>query len=146
MGRKLLLYHHVPTQRTKMERFGVEYLYQQAGRDLDLDLTQADDLTLGDYTDEGFEDLSVTALVSMSEHMETCGMGALSPDDKGDDGKEDLGAPKDEDDDNNDEEPGQVCMYVCCVCCLSQGNVRVLEVVLPMQESPPVPPMKVLPL
>ena len=53
----------------------------------------------------------------MSEHMETCGMGTLSPDDKGDDGKEDLGAPKDEDEDDNDEEPGQVCINALCVVC-----------------------------
>ena len=46
----------------------------------------------------------------MSEHMEKCGTGALSLDDEGDDGKKDLGAPKDEDDDNNDKEPGQVCI------------------------------------
>ena len=44
-------------------------------------------------------------------------MGALSPDDEGDDGKEDLGAPKEEDDDNNDEEPGQVCINALCVAC-----------------------------
>ena len=68
MGRKLLLYHHVPTQRNEIERFGVICLYQQAGRDLDLDLTQADDITLDDDTDEGFEDLSLTALVSVSCH------------------------------------------------------------------------------
>ena len=96
LGRKLLLYHHVPTQRNEIERFGVKYLYQQAGRDLDLYLTQADDITLDDDTDEGFEDLSVTVLVSMSEHMEIFGMRVLSSDDEGDDGKEDLGAPKDE--------------------------------------------------
>ena len=112
----MLPYHQVPTQRNEIETFGVEYLYQQAGRDLDLDLTQVDDITLDD-TDEGFEDLSVTALVSMSEHMETFGMRALSPDDEGDDGKEDLGAPRDEDDDNNDEEPGQVCINALCVVC-----------------------------
>ena len=47
----------------------------EASRDLDLDLTQVDDI-------EGFEDLSVTALVSMSEHMGMFGTGALSPDDK----------------------------------------------------------------
>ena len=139
----MLLYHHVSTKCNEIERFGVEYLYQQAGGDLDLDLTQADDITLDDDTDEGFANLGVTALVSMSELMGMFGMGALSPDDKGDDGKEDFGASKDEDDDNNDEEPGQVCIN--SLCCLSQGNVRVLEVVLPMQESPPVPPMKVLP-
>ena len=44
-------------------------------------------------------------------------MGALSPVDEGDDRKEDVGAPKDEDDDNNDEEPGQVYMYAVCVVC-----------------------------
>ena len=33
--------------------------------------------------------------MSMLKHMETCGMGALSPDDEGDDRKEDVGAPKD---------------------------------------------------
>ena len=53
----------------------------------------------------------------MAKHMETCGMGALSPVDEGDDRKEDVGAPKDEDDDNNDEEPGQVYMYAVCVVC-----------------------------
>ena len=53
----------------------------------------------------------------MSEHMEKCGTGALSPDDERDDGKEDLGPPKDEDDDNNDEEPGQVCINALCVVC-----------------------------
>ena len=31
----------------------------------------------------------------MSEHMETFGMGALSLDNKGDDGEEDLWVPKD---------------------------------------------------
>ena len=37
-------------------------------------------------------------------------------------------------------------MYKCSVSCLSQGsNVRVLEVVLPMQEPPPVPPVQELP-
>ena len=51
----------------------------------------------------------------MSEHMETFGMEALSPDDEGDDGKEDLGTPKDEDD--NDEEPGQICINALCVVC-----------------------------
>ena len=40
MGRKLLLYHHVPTQHNEIERFSVDYLYQQASRDMDLDLTQ----------------------------------------------------------------------------------------------------------
>ena len=112
-----------PPKHNEIERYGVEYLYQQVGRDLDLDLTQADDITLDDDTDEGFEDLSVTALVSMSEHMEIFGMRALSPDDEGDDGKEDLGAPKDEDDDNNDEEPGQVCinaLYVVCHKAMSE--------------------------
>ena len=88
LGRTLLLYHHVPTQNNDIERFSVDYLYQQASRDLDLDLTQADDITLDDDTDEGFEDLGVTALVSMSEHMETFGMRALSLDDEGDDGEE----------------------------------------------------------
>ena len=39
------------------------------------------------------------------------GTGALSLDNEGGDGEEDLGVPKDED--NNDEEPGQVCMYAC---------------------------------
>ena len=87
MGRKLLLYHHVPTQHNDIERFNVDYLYQHASRDLDLDLTQADDITLDDDKDEGFEDVGVTALVSISGHMETFG----TPDDKGDDGKEDLG-------------------------------------------------------
>ena len=113
LGRKLLLYHHVPTQHNEIERFGVDYLYQQASRDLDLDLTQDDDITLDNDTDEGFK-----MSVSMSEHMETFGMRALSQDDEVDDGEEDLGAPEDEDDNNDDEEPGQVCMYVCCVCSL----------------------------
>ena len=44
-------------------------------------------------------------MVSMSEHMETFGMGALSLDNNRDDGEEDLGVPKDEDN-NDDEEPG----------------------------------------
>ena len=44
--------------------------------------------------------------------METFGTGALSLDNKGDDGEEDLGVSKDEDN-NDDEEPGQVCMYAC---------------------------------
>ena len=88
LGRKLLLYHHVLTQHNEIERYGVDYLYQQASRGLDLDLTQADDITLDDDTDEGFEDLGVTALVSVSEHMETFGMRAISLDDEGDDGEE----------------------------------------------------------
>ena len=105
-----------------------------------LDLTQADDITLDNDTDEGFK-----ISVSMSEHMETFGMRALSQDDEVDNGEEDLGAPEDEDDNNDDEEPGQVWMYVCCVCSLSQsGYVRVLEAVQPMQEPPPVPLMQVL--
>ena len=91
LGRKLLLYHHVPTQHNEIERFSVDYLYQQASRDLDSDLTQADDITLDDDKDKGFKDLGVTALASMSGHMETFGMEALSPDDEGNDGKEDLG-------------------------------------------------------
>ena len=78
----MLLYHHIPTQNNDIERFSVNYLYQQASRDLDLDLTQADDITLDDDIDEGFEGLGVTTLVPMSEHMETCGTGALSPDDE----------------------------------------------------------------
>ena len=48
----------------------------------------------------------------MSEHMEMFGTGALSLDNKGDDGEEDLGVPKEEDN-NDDEEPGSVCMYAC---------------------------------
>ena len=82
----------------------------EASRDLDLDLTQVDNI-------EGFEDLSVTALVSMSENMGMFGMGALSPDDKGDDGEENLGALEDEDDENDDKEPGIVCMYALFVVC-----------------------------
>ena len=39
----------------------------------------------------------------MSEHKETFGTGALSLDNKGDDGEEDLGAPKDEDHNDNEE-------------------------------------------
>ena len=113
LGRQLLPYHHVPTQHNELERFGVEYLYQQAGRDLGSDLTQADDITLDDDADEGFEDFSVTALVSMSEHMGTFGTGALSSDDEGDDDEENLGVP--EDDDSDKEEPGQVCMCAVCV-------------------------------
>ena len=85
---QLCKYHHVPTQHNEIERFGVDYLYRQASRDLDLDLTQADDITLDDDADEGFKDLGVTALVSLSEHMETFGMRALSLDDEGDDGEE----------------------------------------------------------
>ena len=82
LGRKLLLYHHVPTQHNEIERFGVDYLYQQASRDLELDLTKAGDITLDDDIDEGFEGLGVTTLLPMSEHMETCGIGALSPNDE----------------------------------------------------------------
>ena len=52
LRRKFLPYHHVPMQCNDT---GIEYLYHQAGRDLDFatceDLTQA---TLDD-DDEGFE-------------------------------------------------------------------------------------------
>ena len=78
-------------------------------------MTQVDDITLDYDTNEGFEDVSVTALMSMSEHMGMFGTGALSPHDKGDDGEENLGAPKDEDDENDDKGPGQVCMYALFV-------------------------------
>ena len=81
----------MPTQHNEIKRFSVDYLYWQAGRDLDLDLTQDDDITLDDDKYEGFEYDGVTALVPMSGHMETFGMEALSPDDEGNDGKEDLG-------------------------------------------------------
>ena len=116
LGRKLLLYHHVSTQHNKIERFGMKYLYWQAGY-LDLDLIQADYITLDDDTDEGFVNLSVTALVSMSEHIGTFGAEALSPDNKGDDGEKNLGAPEHKDDNNDNKEPGQLCMYTMCVVC-----------------------------
>ena len=61
------------------------------------------------------KDLKIS--VSMSEYMETFGMRALSLDNEGDDGEEDLGAPEDEDDNNDDEEPGQICMCAVCVVC-----------------------------
>ena len=106
----------------------------EASRDLDLDLTQVDDI-------EGFEDLSVTALVSMSEHMGMFFTGALSPDNKGE-GEEILGALEDEDDVNEDEEPGQVCMYALCVVC---HKVAISEWWKQShQEPPPVPPTQVV--
>ena len=115
----------------------------EASRDLDLDLIQVDDITLDYDTNERFEDLSVTALMSMSEHMGMFGMGALSPDDKGDDGEENLGAPKDEDDENDDKGPGQVAMYVCFVCCCHK--VAISEWWKQShQEPPPVPPTQVV--
>ena len=107
----------------------------EASRDLDLDLTQVDDI-------EGFEDLSVTALVSMSDHMGMFGRRALSPDDKGDDGEENLGAPKDEGDENDDREPGQVCMYALFVVC---RKVAISECWKQSHQEPlPVPPTQVV--
>ena len=108
---------------------------EEASRDLDLDLTQVDNI-------ERFEDLSVTALVSMSEHMGTFGMGALSPDDKGDDGEENLGAPEDEDDENADKEPGQVCMYALFVACHKVAISGWWK--QSHQKPPPVPLMQVV--
>ena len=82
--------------------------------------------------------------MSMSEHMETLGMRALSLDNAGDNGEKDLGVPKDADN-NDDEEPGQICMYAC-VLFIIRWQCRVLEAVPSMQEPFLVPPMQVLPL
>ena len=89
-----------------------------------------------------FKDFSVTALVVMSEHMGMFGTGTVSPDNKGDDGEENLGAPKDEDDENDDKEPGQVCMYALFVLC---HKVAISEWWKQShQEPPPVPPTQVV--
>ena len=77
LGRKLLPYHHTPTQHNDTEAFGVEYLYKQAGKEFDLatceDPTQGDDIMLDDETDEGFEDSSIA--LAISEDIETIGTG-----------------------------------------------------------------------
>jgi len=76
LGRRLLPYHHAPTQHNEEELFGVEYLYKQAGRQFvpSEDSIPTDD-DLGDEMDEGFVDNS-TAALSISEHSLTLGVGA----------------------------------------------------------------------
>lgn len=77
LGTRLLPYHHAPTQHNAGEFFGVEYLYQQAGRQFVLseDSTLLDDGVV-DEMDEGFVDESMAA-PSISEHLLTVGAGAL---------------------------------------------------------------------
>ena len=77
LSTRLLPYHHAPTQYNEVEFFGVEYLYQQAGRQFVLseDSTLLDDGVV-DEMDEGFVDESMAA-PSISEHLLTVGAGAL---------------------------------------------------------------------
>ena len=90
----MLPYHHVPTQHNEEEAFGVEYLYKQAGRRLELseDSTPIEEGFDNDDMDEGFVDESTSA-PSMSEHVLTVG----------------TGAPEEEEEEEEDEEEDEVC-------------------------------------
>ena len=90
LGRRLLPYHHAPTQHNEGEYFGVEYLYRQAGRRFIIsdDSTPNDEIT--DEVDEGFVDESTMLLSSsVSEHLLTVGVGTTEEEEEEEEKDED---------------------------------------------------------